>query len=135
MDKQTLTIAGIEEIKRGFKKTGEPYIMLRVKDTNGKKHTTFLEGLQIGETYNFLTIKEPFKGKDGNMHEGSKITGFDNVAYENKQERPATQSTPSRPAQVNLGGLTGFTENDRRTLEAILAGIDTLVKYTTGQPD
>lgn len=121
MNKETLTIAGIEEIKRGFKKNGEPYTMLRVKDSNGKKHTTFLEGLRIGETYDFLTVKEPFKGKDGNMHEGSKITGFDNVAYEAKKERPA-QERKAGYEHGNGGERVlpgGFTAEDRRKLDAI----------------
>lgn len=121
MNKETLTVKGLEIIKEGKKKTnGEPYTMSKVTDQNGKKHTTFLEGLQIGETYDFLTVKEPFTGKDGRTHEGSKITGFDNVAYEAKKERPAQATAPA----VNNPPNSGFTPEDRRKLDAIY---DTIV--------
>lgn len=122
MNKEKLTIAGIEQVGSGFKKTGEPWKRYRVTDSNGKKHSTFLEDLQIGGTYDFLTIKEPFVSKkDGKTYQSSKITGFDNVAYEANKTRPIGEST-TLPTQSMR---EGFNAEDRRMLTAIY---DTVVK-------
>jgi len=135
MTKITLQVAGIELIKQGTNSNG-PWHLYRIVDSNGKKCSTFLEGLMIGETYDFLAENKPFKGtKDGKMHDSWSLTGFDNVAYENrgevpKKERPAVNppSQPSRPAQVNSGQSTGVATPDEilqllkentKTLEAI----------------
>ena len=133
--KEHIQVQGLELVKQGTNTNG-PWHLYRIV-TPEKKYSTFLEGLQIGQEYDVLVENKPFKGqKDGKMHDGWTITGFDNVVYEAKQERPATAPViQSEASRLGAGAMGGFTEKDRRTLEAIETAVNSLLKYTTGQPD
>ena len=125
MNKEHIQVQGLELVKQGTNSNG-PWHLYRVI-TPEKKYSTFLEGLQIGQEYDVLVENKPFKGqKDGKMHDGWTITGYDNAVYEQKKTLP-NAPTPSRPAQVNSGPATGFTEADRKVLLAIYA-------YLNGAP-
>lgn len=125
MTKNHIQVQGIELIKQGTNTNG-PWHLYRVL-TPEKKYSTFLEGLQIGQEYDVLVENKPFKGqKDGKMHDGWTITGFDNASYEAKQERPAVQigaaqptGTPLRTSAVHNPPNHGFTEADRAVLNDI----------------
>ena len=121
MNRITLTIKGIEVIKEGNQKqSGEPYTLSRVMGDDDKRYSTFLKGLQIGETYNFLVENKPFRGKNGKMIDSYNLTGFDNGKYEQEMRKPYQNAAPSRPQVTG----SGFTEKDRKTLE----NIETMVK-------
>lgn len=111
MQKITLTVDGIEVSKKGTKKGGEPWTLSKVKGSDGRKYSTFLEGLRVGQSYDFLILNEPWKDRDGRTHDGWKITGFDNASYEKKGVAPL------KPAPGKT--QDGFTSEDRRMLQAI----------------
>lgn len=132
MNSITLTVKGISIKKEGTNSNG-PWHLYGVEDTNGKKHSTFLEGLVIGETYDFLQEIEPHTSqRDGKTYQSSRLTGFDSKKYEGKGERPiqATPANPvlqsnsiptdnSFPASAIPKGITSFTDEDRRKLDCI----------------
>jgi hypothetical protein len=120
----TITIAGKELISKGTKpKSGEPWTLWKVTDTNGKKHSTFLEGIEIGETYQFIQELKPFVSKkDGKTYQSSNLTGFDNV------------SKPVAAPENNLRlGEDGFTNEDRKNIGALLTLAQNIYKYLSGE--
>lgn len=127
MTKEHIQVQGVELIKQGTNTNG-PWHLYRVL-TPEKKYSTFLEGLQIGQEYDVLVENKPFKGqKDGKMHDGWTITGFDNVVYEAKQERPVRETiTFDKNGNTYLPRPTpkdGFTDQDRATM----ANMETLLE-------
>lgn len=150
MESITLTVSGVEIIKEGFKKNGEPYALKKITSSTGKKASTFLDGIQPGQTYYFLMETSQFKGKDNQMHDSFNLVGFDNVKYE--QEKRPINPKPSAPSgagqntppmeprmaapQTTLNAPTsdGFTQKDRETAEASLKVLKAIYQSMNGAP-
>lgn len=130
MEKNHIQVTGVEMISQGTNSNG-PWHLYKIT-TPEKKYSTFTEGFQIGQEYDVLVENKPFKGKkDGKMHDGWTITGYDNAVYEQKKTLPNAPAT-SRPVQSQTGG---FTEADRHTLQAIETLLEKIWKYQSGAID